>query len=302
MTTPLVTVITPCFDDNDTLPLALTSLMTQTMGDWECVVIDDGSRPGVRPIVEAFGDPRLRLHSFAENRGRPVARQKGLEMARGQFICMLDADDWYYPDKLRWQLEVMRSRPDLVAVSAGMAVVDRCCRLTGMRTFAEDPLEIRTCQPPCPPRIAFSPIMIRRHIALAHRFNPRLKRSEDPDYLMRILGGERYGVMARPVYVYREEFSRESMNEALSAFSYQRLFYRGHLRGSPLLAPRQYLWNLVKTAVYGAARKAGRGRWLFERRNQAPTTRQRREFGYNKEEVMELYRAKNAPSVLRYST
>ena len=287
MTTPLVTVITPCYDDNATLSLALASLQAQTMAEWECIVIDDGSAPGVKAIVDSFGDRRLRYTSFDHNRGRPVARQRGLEMSRGQFICMLDADDWYYPHKLEWQLDVLEEHPELMAVSSSMAVVDERGRLTGIRHFTDQPLQIRRCLPPRPPHIPFSPIMIRRHAAVAHRFDPRLRRSEDPDYLMRVLNGALYGIMGRPTYVYQEQFSRESMEEALRAFEYQRIFYRDYLRQEPLPATRQYLWSVVKTLVYRGALAAGRGRWLFERRNRAPRPDEYAEFLERRESVGE---------------
>ncbi len=281
MTTPRVTVITPCFNAGDTLAKALASLRAQTMANWECVVIDDGSPTPICPIVEKIGDRRIRLVRFARNRGRSVARQKGLEMARGRFICMLDADDWYYPDKLAHQLAVIESRDDLAAVGMSLAVVDGNGELTGIRQFGQEAVEIRRNTRRRLPDIGFPPIMLRRRQALRHRFDPRLRRAQDADYLMRVLADQNFAVMRRVGYAYHESWSPSAMRQALLALGYQRTIFVRDFRQAPLAMVEQYAGNLVKTGIYRAASAAGGGRWLFERRNRAPTRREERQFSVN---------------------
>ena len=286
---PLITVITPCFNDESTLPMALASLMAQSVEDWECVVVDDGSGRPIAPIVEAFGDERISLVSFATNRGRSVARQRALDEARGRFICMLDADDWYYPDKLKRQLAVMEAHPELTAVSTGLAVIDGSDELVGMRSHNPTALEIYGGDEPQWPKVPFPSVMIRRTAALAHKFDPRLERSEDLDYLMRVLAGRHYGVMPQVGYAYRERYSDTTMGEALSGFRNQRKVFRARLRRAPLAAGRQYLWSLVKSGIYGAARAAGRGRWLFSRRNRPASAVERQAFLASRTRVREVF-------------
>ena len=283
---PLITIITPCFDDGATLPMALASLVAQTVQDWECIVVDDGSGEAVAPIVEELGDERVSHLAFAENRGRSVARQAALERARGEYICMLDADDWYGPDKLERQLTVLRTLPELVAVGMGMFVIDEHGELQGVRSFAEETLEVHIGREHEFPATAFPPVMLRREAALSARFDPALKRSEDFDYLMRVLAGKSYGVLAEAGYVYREIYSDYSMGEALSAFRFQRQLFRSRMGQAAVKAGRGYLWTLVKTGVYGAARAVGRGEWLFTRRNRAATAEERRVFEAWREVVL----------------
>lgn len=282
---PLITVITPCFNDGATLPMALASLVAQTVEDWECIVVDDGSGRSVAPIVEAFGERRIELLTFGRNRGRSVARQRALERARGDYICMLDADDWYYPEKLERQLAVMDEHRRLAAVSSGLAVMDGDDQLVGMRSHNPSKLEIHIGEKARFPGLPFPSVMLRRSVALAESFDPRLQRSEDLEYLMRVLEGRRYGVMAESLYAYREVFSDESMGEALSGFRNQRKVFGGQIGEAPLRAGRQYLWSLVKSGIYGAARATARGRWLFARRNRAPTAEERRAFAVSRSKV-----------------
>ncbi len=269
---PLISIILPCYDAVDTLPLALGSLRAQTVGDWECLVVDDGCAVPVEPVVRAVGDGRIRVHRFEENRGRGAARQKGLEMARGRYVCMLDADDWYYRDKLERQLEVMRRRPELGAVFMSMAVfrdvIGSDMALVGVSTFTEEPFEVRKSRRHRPPQVAFSTVMIRRHLAQRFRFDTDLRRAEDQDFFTRVLGGRHYGVLRDVGYAYRESWSPGAMGEALLAFRCRRRCCRRDFRRAPVAMGVQYAKTLLREGVYRAAGRVGGGRWLFERRNE----------------------------------
>lgn len=282
---PLVTVTTPCFRADRTLPRALASLVAQTVDDFECIVVDDGSPTPAQQIVDRFGDDRFRVHSFETNRGRPVARQKALEMARGRFVCMLDADDWYYPDKLEHQLEILEARPELAAVATSVAVVDNDNELTGVRAGSPRDLKIRTADPARPPRLSFPTTMLRRDVATDADFDPRLRRAEDPDYLMKALGGHTYGISGRICYAYRETYSTDALREALLAFRCQRITFRDQLDDAPIGAAGRYLTSLAKSGLYRAALATGTGRWLFERRNRAPTPAEQGRFDRQRRRV-----------------
>ncbi|MBW2404888.1 MAG: glycosyltransferase family 2 protein, partial [Deltaproteobacteria bacterium] len=79
----LVSIMMPCFNAEQTLPMALASLRAQSHEDWEAVVVDDGSSDGTWDVLHDLGEPRLRFERFDTNRGRGAARQRCLEMARG---------------------------------------------------------------------------------------------------------------------------------------------------------------------------------------------------------------------------
>lgn len=119
---PLVSVIMPSFNARGTLPRAAASLIAQTYENWECVFVDDGSTDGSFEWICQIGDPRFRCFRNALNQGRGATRQLGLEKSRGEYICMLDADDWYYPQKLQRQVDCVEADPMLVLVSADLAI------------------------------------------------------------------------------------------------------------------------------------------------------------------------------------
>lgn len=116
-TPPLITVIVPVFDVEDHVEACLRSLLRQSLGDFEAIVIDDGSRDASRARVQAViaGDPRFRL-IVQDNAGLSAARNAGLRAARGQFIAFLDSDDRWAPDFLaRMHQALTQSGADWVA-------------------------------------------------------------------------------------------------------------------------------------------------------------------------------------------
>src|SRR5690349_14923503 len=113
---PLISVVIPCYNANATLPRALSSLLAQTCQEWECIIVDDGSIESPMPIIRTVDDTRIKLISLRRNYGRAVARQAALDHANGQFLAMLDADDWMFPNRLADQIAVLATEPDLALV------------------------------------------------------------------------------------------------------------------------------------------------------------------------------------------
>lgn len=106
---PLVSIITPVYNCEKYLAATLDSVLAQSYPHWEMLLVDDCSPDNSRAIVEAYQkkDPRFRYQRLPENGGAAVARNAGLEMARGRYIAYLDADDIWYPEKLERQLRFM---------------------------------------------------------------------------------------------------------------------------------------------------------------------------------------------------
>ena len=121
----LVSVVIPAYNDANRIPIALASLISQDYENWEVIVVDDGSTDDTLSIIRRCNDSRIQLYRFEENRGRPQAREHGLRNANGAFLAMLDADDWWYPEKLFKQMKIFDKNPSLALVSAGMAMAAR---------------------------------------------------------------------------------------------------------------------------------------------------------------------------------
>lgn len=108
---PIVTIIIPCFNQAAYLPKAITSLQDQTLADWECIIVDDGSTDDSARIAKEAAQTDPRFHLIQKpNGGSASARNMGLRQARGEFIQFLDADDYMDKDKLKKQSVLMQAQ------------------------------------------------------------------------------------------------------------------------------------------------------------------------------------------------
>lgn len=108
---PVVSVVTPVWNAAATLGDCVASLRAQTRGDWEMLLVDDGSTDGSQALAArlAAGDGRIRLFGWDARRGAAAARNAGIRAARGRYIAFLDADDLWRPEKLAVQIGYMEA-------------------------------------------------------------------------------------------------------------------------------------------------------------------------------------------------
>jgi glycosyltransferase involved in cell wall biosynthesis len=117
----LVSIIVPFFNTAKFLRESIESVLAQTYGHWELLLVDDGSTDGSRDIalryVEGYPSQVYYLmHEGHRNRGIPVTRNLGIRHARGEYIALLDADDVWLPQKLKRQVTIMNSQPEAAMV------------------------------------------------------------------------------------------------------------------------------------------------------------------------------------------
>lgn len=111
MAAPRFSVIVPAFNSAQTITLALESVLAQTWPAHEIIVVDDGSTDDTARCVQSYG--RSVTYHYQPNQGVSVARNCGAEIAKGDWLAFLDADDWYLPERLRWHAEWIERDPGL---------------------------------------------------------------------------------------------------------------------------------------------------------------------------------------------
>lgn len=114
MTTPKVSVTMPCYNCAESVGRALESLIAQTYGDFEIVVVDDGSTDDTARVLAQYArrDSRIRVIS-REHGGVIQAANAAIEAARGEYIARMDADDESLPDRLAAQAGFLDANPDI---------------------------------------------------------------------------------------------------------------------------------------------------------------------------------------------
>ena len=110
---PLVSVIIPSYNGAQYLEQAVNSVIRQTHEKLECIIVDDGSTDRTHQLCQNLikKDSRLK-YVYQSNRGPASARNRGIKESKGDWIQLLDADDWLNENKIRFQLEYFRKAAD----------------------------------------------------------------------------------------------------------------------------------------------------------------------------------------------
>lgn len=183
---PVISVIVPAYNAEKTILETIQSLQKQTFSDFEIIVINDGSTDGTVELLKTIDDLRLKVFSY-ENGGLPVARNRGIDRATGEFITFIDADDLWTPDKLELQLAALQKHPEAGVAYSWTAFINEKSEYL----YAWEPLHY---DGDVYPQLLIrnfissgSNVMVRRKfIEAAGKFDPTLKSAEDWDYYLRL--------------------------------------------------------------------------------------------------------------------
>jgi glycosyltransferase involved in cell wall biosynthesis len=134
---PLFSVVIPLFNHERYIREAVDSVLNQTVSDFELIIINDGSTDGSEAVVRQIQDSRIQ-YFFQENRGAHETINRGIRLARGKYIGILNSDDLFLPDRLETAAGVMESDLELQAVFSHLEVVDGDGETTGWINGAED--------------------------------------------------------------------------------------------------------------------------------------------------------------------
>lgn len=108
-----VSVLLPVYNDASYIRSAIDSILTQTVNDFELIVINDGSTDDSLKILQSYSDPRIRIISFAKNMGRSCARNAALGAAQGKYALWMDGDDISHPQRIEKQVAFLEAHPEI---------------------------------------------------------------------------------------------------------------------------------------------------------------------------------------------
>lgn len=114
---PVVSVVIPTYNHAHLLREAIDSVRRQTFTEWEMIVVNNYSEDDTEAVVASFSDPRIRLVNFRNNGVIAASRNRGIALARGDYVAFLDSDDKWYPEKLERCMTVLAKGNDLVCHS-----------------------------------------------------------------------------------------------------------------------------------------------------------------------------------------
>jgi glycosyltransferase involved in cell wall biosynthesis len=269
---PLFSVILPTRDRDAMLPRAVSSVLAQSLPDFELIVVDDGS---VKPCGDdLLRDARIRILRNASSLGVAHARNTGIQAARGKYISFLDDDDEYLPSFLQLTHASLRDSPDEIGISwCGVRFIDdpvtpEASSASRTRTFEEpsdrqsllaDFLTIGT---------GFGVTIKSDCLKKVGLFNDALKVSSDSDMFIRILVNG-FTPMALPgVHVVRYNHhgvrlqSPDTIPERIRTWKWFLSQYADFLDENPVLRRKfaNYIDSMEKKQQCSSNQASGRGR------------------------------------------
>ena len=192
---PIISVIIPIYNAELTLRRCLDSILTQTFTDFECLLINDGSKDRSGEICDEYASKDGRFRVFhQENSGPSAARNVGLTQAKGQYIIFQDSDDYLLDSNAYLKLITYAFHNKLDVLRFDYLVVDKKGNILGPRPLDNKvQLSGKVFSPAVLVKEAFCGewftvlCLIKRSIIGNVRFNRRLTFLEDMDFYARLL-------------------------------------------------------------------------------------------------------------------
>ena len=200
---PLISVILPFRQIDLRLRLAIASLVNQTLGDFEILLCGDGVA-NVDTRQFRFLDDRVKLCGSEIWRGLPTRLNECILSARGKYIARMDSDDISYPERFAAQVNYLEANPPLALVGTQVVVFDMQFRAKGGRLSPRTHEEICLC-PNGGFKIAHPTFLGRAEWFRLNRYDPRARRCEDQDLLLRTYRRHRFGNVQQVLLGYYED-------------------------------------------------------------------------------------------------
>jgi glycosyltransferase involved in cell wall biosynthesis len=179
---------------------AIDSILGQTFGDFEFVIVDDASTDRSFEIAGAYADPRVVLVRNERNLGLTLSLNRGLELARGEYVARMDCDDISLPERLARQVAFMDAHPEVGACGAWALEIDQDGKVIGAR---EAPVGEQLHYFYWRASLIHPAAMFRFERGAGPRYDPAARYSQDYDLWFRIRAGRRLDNLPERLLLYR---------------------------------------------------------------------------------------------------
>lgn len=232
----LISVVIPTHNRADLLPRAINSVLNQTYIDFEIIVVSDGSTDNTSEIVNGFtkADDRVKFIEYAPAKGGNVARNTGIDAAKGEYIAFLDDDDEWLPEKLQKQIEIVEADEKIGLVYTGVHIiyVNEKVEYNSLSKEAGD-LSKRILIDNCVGTT--STVLLRKSVLeKSGIFDVELGALQDFDLWIRVCQHSNVGVVSEPMINYYNYLGKKQVSAVtkkyIDAFAYINEKYKAQMR------------------------------------------------------------------------
>jgi glycosyltransferase involved in cell wall biosynthesis len=201
---PLVSVGLPAFNCEDTLAVAIRSILNQTYDNWELLLMEDGSSDRTLEVAQSFSDPRICVFADPSHKGIVPRLNQAVAISRGEYFARMDSDDLAYPERLERQVAYLEGHAEIDLLGCGMLVFKGNGIAMGSRMVAETHEEI--CGRPWDGFPIGHPTWIgRTRWFRAHPYDAKAVRAEDQVLLLRSYSTSCFACLPEILLGYRED-------------------------------------------------------------------------------------------------
>lgn len=267
---PFFSIIIPTYNRAHMIDVAIQSVLDQTSSNWELIIVDDGSTDDTKEVVEQFNDPRIK-YVYQENQERSAARNRGILVSNGEWICFLDSDDEFPLERLerfKESIAIQENNKALYFTDITFQNGQEQQKISFPPVTSQNPLEYLLSNVIGTPQVC-----VYREILEEFNFNPELNNGEDLELWSRIQ--VKYPLIylnTVPPVIAHEHVNRSvdlrNTNSALYRLNTLKLmFSQGHPANivssqlkKKLLADTQF--NIAKHFMFNTERAEAR-RWII---------------------------------------
>ena len=224
---PLISIIMPAYNAEETIVDSIKSVLYQTLQNWELIIVNDNSTDNTEKVVQPYlTDKRIILICPQQNRGVAAARNIGIGRSRGTYVAFLDSDDIWLPQKLERQIAFLRKYPELALTYGDYELFDE----SGIRSLPRHTrgknrnTDLFSAVPQIYYKnmIGILTVVVRKRVLdNIGGFDTGLKGTEDHDMWIRMAKvGYQFGYIREKMAQYR--LTGGSLSRTLGSYKFQR--------------------------------------------------------------------------------
>ncbi|MDV2446487.1 hypothetical protein CMU93_03105 [Elizabethkingia anophelis] len=179
-----ISVIMPCYNSSQHIKDSVMSIIGQSFQDWELIIVDDASSDNTLEIISNIFDKRIKIIRLKKNRGNYYARNKGIKIAKGKYITMLDSDDIAMNHRLEIQYDFLEKNKHIGGIGTNFSAIDQNGNVYSnvIRTCTYSKFKVMLLKDNY---MLQSSIMIRSHSIRKHKlfYNTKYTVASDYDFI-----------------------------------------------------------------------------------------------------------------------
>lgn len=196
----LVTIGLSVYNAEKYLYFAINSVLEQTYVNFEFIIIDDGSTDGSVEIIKSFKDDRILFISDGMNKGLPFRLNQIVELAKGDYVARMDADDIMVLERIRIQIQLMKNNPEIDVLGTNAFSIDENNNVNGIKIkYEEKSIKIRNTKTFIHPTI-----IGKKEWFMKNPYDVKANRIEDAELWLRTVNKSVFKVYDMPLLYYRD--------------------------------------------------------------------------------------------------